>query len=49
MKDYIDGKMEADEYYDWYSAQDAEEFDIHNFDFEKANTRMKKVKQIKTK
>ena len=49
MKDYIAGKIEPEEYYNYYSSQAAEGFDIYTFDFEKANTRMKKVKQIKTK
>ena len=32
VKDYLAGKILAEEYYDWATAVDAEDFDVHAFD-----------------
>jgi hypothetical protein len=43
MKKYLDGKMSKKEYYDWFTAINAEGFDIHHFDMEKHNKMLKKI------
>ncbi|MBK8519010.1 MAG: plasmid pRiA4b ORF-3 family protein [Saprospiraceae bacterium] len=37
LKDYLNGKMNKKEYYDWFTAVDAEGFDVHRFDMVEHN------------
>lgn len=43
-KKYLDGKMSKKEYYDWFSAVDAEKLDIHHFDMDKHNRMLKALR-----
>jgi len=40
-KKYLDGKMDKETYYDWFSAVDAEGLDVHHFDMKKHNKNLK--------
>lgn len=44
IKDYLSGKLLAEEYYNFYSAQDIEAYNIDQFDIAKANARIRKVR-----
>ncbi len=45
-KDYLNGNMSADEYYNWMTAADAEDFDVDYFDIEEIQMRMRGWKML---
>ncbi len=47
MKDYLNGKMSKKEYYDWMTAQDAENWDVHHFDLKRMKLRVKGWKMLR--
>jgi hypothetical protein len=46
-KEYLAGKISKEEYYDWFSAADAEGFDPHAFDLAKMQRRVKRWKEMR--
>ncbi len=43
-KKYLDGKIKKEEYYDWFTAVDAEDIDVHMFDMDVHNKMLKIIK-----
>ena len=47
MKEYLAGQMDAEEYYDWFTAVDAETFDVHAFDMRMMKLKVKGWKLLR--